>query len=107
MRNVFAHVAAINNWGPTLTEAGEPEALAGASVSHSAFSVLGVRPMSGREFSEQEDNPNADKVVVISYGLWQRRFNGDRAIVGRPIRLGGDSHYHWRNARRVSISCYQ
>jgi putative ABC transport system permease protein len=92
MRNVFAHVAAINNWGPTLTEAGEPEALAGASVSHDAFSVLGVRPMLGREFSEQEDKPNAEKVVVISYGLWQRRFNGDRAIVGRPIRLGGDSY---------------
>jgi putative ABC transport system permease protein len=92
MRNVFEHAAAINNWGPTLTEAGEPEALAGASVSHDAFSVLGVRPMLGREFSEQEDKPNADKVVVISYGLWQRRLNGDRAIVGRQIRLGGDGY---------------
>jgi putative ABC transport system permease protein len=91
-RNVFEHVAAINNWGPTLTEAGEPEALAGASVSHDAFSVLGIRPMLGREFSEEEDKPNADRVAVISYGLWQRRFNGDRAIVGRPIRLGGDSY---------------
>ena len=55
-------------------------------MSHDAFSALGVRPMLGREFSQQEDKPNAEKVVVIGYGLWQRRFNGDRAIVGRPIR---------------------
>src|SRR5262249_46929602 len=89
--NVFEHVAAVNSWGPTLTEAGEPEVLAGASVSHDAFSVLGIRPMLGREFSEHEDKPNAEKVVVISYGLWQRRFNSDRAVVGRAIRLGGDS----------------
>jgi putative ABC transport system permease protein len=91
-QNVFEHVAAVNNWAPTLTEAGEPQALAGASVSHEAFAVLGVKPLLGRAFSAQEDQPNADRVTILSHSLWQRRFNADPAIVGKAIRLSGDSY---------------
>jgi putative ABC transport system permease protein len=91
-KNVFEHVAAVNNWGPTLTDAGEPEVLAGASVSYDAFSVLGVKPLLGREFSEQEDRPNAERVVILGYSLWQRRFNSDPNVAGRAIRLGGENY---------------
>ncbi|MGH9755932.1 MAG: ABC transporter permease, partial [Blastocatellia bacterium] len=91
-RSVFEHVAAVNNWGPTLTESGEPEVLKGASISHEAFSALGVKPILGREFSNQEDLPSAEKVAIISYRLWQRRFNGNQAIIGKAIRLSGDSY---------------
>src|SRR5262249_23526680 len=89
---VFEHVAAVNNLGPTLTESGEPEVLSGASVSYSAFPVTGVRPMLGRDFSTDEDKAGAGKVVILGYRLWQRRFSGDPAVVGKAIRLGGDSY---------------
>lgn len=90
--SIFEHVAAVNNWGPTLTEKGEPEMLPGASVSYNAFSVAGVKPMHGREFNAEEDKAGAEKAVIISYGLWQRRFNGDSATVGKAIRLSGESY---------------
>jgi putative ABC transport system permease protein len=91
-KNVFEHVAAVNIWGPTLTESGVPEVLAGACVSYDAFAVLGIKPLLGREFSEQEDRPNAERVVILGYRLWQRRFNSDPNVVGRAIRLGGDNY---------------
>jgi putative ABC transport system permease protein len=87
---VFAHMAAMTGWGPTLTESGEPEMLAGANVSHEAFTVLGVKPQLGREFRPEEDKAGAEKVAIISHSLWQRRFNGDAAIIGRGIRLSGE-----------------
>lgn len=88
---VFEQVAAVNNWGPTLTESGEPEMLTGASVSYSAFSVAGVKPILGRHFTAEEDKAGAGKVVVLSQRLWQRRFSSDPAIVGKAIRLSGES----------------
>lgn len=88
---IFEHVAAVNSWGPTLTESDEPEMLRGASVSHGAFSVVGVKPILGRDFTAEEDQTGAGKVVVLSHGLWQRRFSSDQAIVGKAIRLSGES----------------
>ncbi len=90
--SVFTHVAALTNWGPTLTEAGEPEMLVGANVSADAFAVLGVHPLFGRAFKPEEDKTGAEKVAIISYNLWQRRFNGDPAIAGKSIRLSGESY---------------
>lgn len=89
---VFEHIAAVSNWGPTLTENGEPEMPAGAVVSAGAFAVTGVKPMLGREFTAEEDKVGAEKVVILSHKLWQRRFNGDSAMVGRSIRLSGESY---------------
>ncbi len=88
---VFEHIAAVNNWGPTLTESGEPEMLSGALVSAGAFAVTGVKPALGREFTADEDKAGAEKVVILSHRLWQRRFNSDPAMVGRAIRLSGES----------------
>ncbi len=89
---VFSHTAAMTGWGPTLTEAGEPERLVGANVGHEAFAVLGVKPMLGREFTPQEDTRGAAKVAIISHSLWQRHFSGDGSIIGKAIRLSGENY---------------
>jgi putative ABC transport system permease protein len=89
---VFSHMAVMVGWGPTLTEAGEPEMLAGASISHEAFAVLGVKPLLGREFKPEEDKTGAERVAILGHRLWQRRFNGDPAVIGRSLRLSGESY---------------
>ena len=67
----------------------EPERVGLAAVSSKFFSVLGVRPLVGRTFLPDEDRVMPATVAVLSYGLWQRRFGGDRAIVGRTIPFNG------------------
>ncbi len=73
----------------TLTGAGEPEGLVGARVSPNFFAVLGLPLLVGREFTQTEDQPGADAVVVLSHMLWSRRFGSDRSVVGRMIDLDG------------------
>lgn len=65
---------------------GEPESVAAASVSAGALELFGGRPPIGRMFSEEDDRTNA-RVVVLSHALWQRRFGGDTAIVGRTVLI--------------------
>jgi putative ABC transport system permease protein len=72
----------------TLTGDGEPERVRAVNVSAGLFQVLGTVPAAGRLLQPQDDESNAD-VVVITYGFWQRRFGGDPTLVGRPILLGG------------------
>lgn len=68
------------------------EMLNGAVVSATYFSTLGITPIKGRFFSPDEDSvPDRDHVAVISYGLWQSRFAGDSAIVGKGINLNGSA----------------
>ena len=88
----FSHLAALNDWAPTLTGRDEPEALLGALVSHDMFSMLGVAPALGRSFLPEEDRPNAANVVMLSHELWQRRFNSDQAIVGKSVSLNQESY---------------
>jgi putative ABC transport system permease protein len=83
------HVAALQRTGTMATEGGEPERLIGAAVSHDYFAVLGVKPELGRVFTADEDKPGANPVVLLSHSLWQRRFGGDRNIIGREVDLGG------------------
>lgn len=78
-----------------LTGEGEPEVLIGAEVTGNFFAVLGVEPLLGRGFTAEETWSTVDAVVVLSHGLWQRRFGGDAAILGRTITLDGE-------ARRVA-----
>ena len=87
----FEHVAAMVGWGPTLTGQGEPEDLQGAGVSHDTFSMLGVDPLLGRAFRPDEDQPGAERVVVLSHQLWQRRFGADPSIIGKSVALSGES----------------
>lgn len=71
----------------TLTGTGEPERVAALGVSSAYFRVLRARPALGRLFLAEEDRPSPPDVVVISDGLWRRRFGADPAVVGRVIQL--------------------
>jgi putative ABC transport system permease protein len=88
-------LAAVSSWIPTLSDPTAPERLSGSRVTWNYFRTLGVRPMLGRDFTAEEDKPlqptafGGAKVVVLSYGLWTRRFAADSAVVGRAIQLGG------------------
>jgi predicted permease len=70
-----------------LTGSGEPERLSAVPVSQNFFPLLGVSPMLGRQFTAEECKFNGPKAVLLSYGLWQRRFGSDPRIVGQAIRL--------------------
>jgi len=85
---VFETLAAWTLGDASLAEPGQPaERLLGIRASGNYFTLLGVEPLLGRVFNESDDRFGVERVVVLSYGLWQRRFAGDRGIVGKPIRL--------------------
>jgi putative ABC transport system permease protein len=88
----FDALAVFKRWQPTMTGAGEPERFEGQRVSASYFRVLGVQPALGRDLRADDDQRRGARVVVISEGLWRRRFGGDRAIIGRQITLEEDSY---------------
>jgi putative ABC transport system permease protein len=67
----------------------EPERFPGYTVSPNLFSLLGVAPAMGRAFDEADGAPGAEAVVLLSHSLWQRRYGGDSAIVGRVITING------------------
>ena len=87
----FESVAAFRT--ATLNLAGdlEPERVLGARVSQNLFESLSARPFLGRTFSPEEDQPGADRVIIISYGLWQRRFGGSESLIDQPILVNGKS----------------
>ena len=82
---VFAGVAAYDDRSFALTGGGEPEQLSGGIVSHNIFVILGVAPMLGRKFRPEEDGPDQSDVVILSHGLWERRFGADSGIIGQSI----------------------
>jgi putative ABC transport system permease protein len=89
---VFESMAAIADNTFNLTGAGEPEKIEGQRVSASFFPLLGAEPLLGRFFLPEEDQPAAARVVIISYGLWQRRFASDPDIAGKPLTLNDQSY---------------
>jgi len=89
---VFEGMAAIADTSFNLTGSGDPERLEGRRVSATLFPLLGVEPQLGRVFTAAEDQPGAQRVVLLSYPLWQRRFGGDPGIVGKSLTLNGESH---------------
>jgi predicted permease len=72
------------------TGAGEPERLTGVPVTQTFFPLLGIRPEAGRFFDESESRYGASKTTVLGYRFWQRRFAGDRGVVGRSVVLDGE-----------------
>jgi putative ABC transport system permease protein len=89
---VFEDMAAINWRSFNLTDEGEPEKVEAQAVTANFFPLLGVKPELGRVFTGEEDQPGRNNVAVISYGLWQRRFGGDPALMGKEILLDGQKH---------------
>jgi putative ABC transport system permease protein len=76
----------------TLTQAGDPAQIRGAIVTPGFFETLGIAPTLGRAFGPREGTVGGDRVAILSYGLWQTRFGGDPAAVGRSIVLNGVAH---------------
>ena len=89
---VFEGMAAFADESFNLTGAGEPERLEGRRVSANLFPLLGVDPQIGRVFTAAEDQPGAQRVVLLSYSLWQGRFGGEPGIVGKSLTLNGESY---------------
>ncbi len=89
---VFEDMAAIRFRTLNLTGDGEPERLDARGVTASFFSIVRVQPLLGRPILDDDDRPEAGKVAVISYGLWQRRFGGEANIVGKDIVLDGEKY---------------
>jgi putative ABC transport system permease protein len=85
-------MVAFGNWGANLTDGGNPERLSGVRVTANAFEMLGVDAALGRCLLPEDGQPGSQRTVVLSYGTWQRRFGGDRGIVGKTITLNGDSY---------------
>ena len=83
---VFSDMAARQGSTMSLTGGGAPEQLYGQRVTPNFFYLLGVQPAIGRTFTPEEDQAK-EQVVLLSYGLWERRFGGDKSIVGRPVLL--------------------
>jgi len=89
---VFERMGAVQPAGFTLTGGAEPEMMFGRSVSEGFFPTLRVQMSLGRGFLPDEDRPSGNRVAVLSYRLWQRRFGGERSIIGRVLTLS-DQQY--------------
>jgi putative ABC transport system permease protein len=91
--SVFQDVAAYDFGGPGFNLTGAvPEQVHGIHVSEAYFRLLGAPVLLGRTFTPQEDSPNGGHAVVISYGFWQRRFGGNKNIVGSAISLSNETY---------------
>jgi putative ABC transport system permease protein len=88
---VFDQMAAFVDVRANLTGSGEPEQIPGQAVTPGLFPLLGANAQLGRTFVAEEGNPGNDGVVLLSHGLWQRRFGAAPDIVGKTIMLGGKS----------------
>jgi len=85
-------VAAYTGGGGIMTGRGEPERLAAPAASANFFSVLGVEPIIGRNFQPGEDKTGAERTAILTYAMWQRRFGGDKGIIGQPLNINGDNY---------------
>lgn len=88
----FDSVAAYCLWTYSFVEPGQPaETLSGVTASADLFRTLGVQPALGRAFTAEEQQPGRDRVAVLSHNFWQSHFNGDPGVLGRAVRIDGES----------------
>jgi putative ABC transport system permease protein len=83
----FEQLALMREWQPTLVVNGEAERLAAVRVSWNYFDMMGVRPALGRGFTEADDHSDTWRVLLLSDGLWRRRFSADPSVVGRTVTM--------------------
>jgi putative ABC transport system permease protein len=85
---VFTGIAALGgNTDSDIAGNGEPVRITCGRVTANFFEVSGVRPALGRGFLSAEDQPNGPGAIVLSHGLWQRRFGGDRGVLGKAMTV--------------------
>ena len=92
LRDVFEEVSAHRLDSVPLMGTSEPEQISVGRVSEPFLRLFGASLIAGRTFSPEEDRPNGPAVAVLSYGLWVRRFGGDKSIVGHTVALGAVPH---------------
>ena len=85
----FEHLGLYRWWDANITGIDPPERVQGFLISSNFLDIVGVKPVLGRGFLPEEDQPGKDSVAILSYGLWQRRFAGDAGIIGQTITLNG------------------
>ena len=90
--NVFSHMAASRGSQGNLTEGDRPERVRITTATASFFPLFGVNPILGRALLPADEKPGNANVVVLSHGLWERRFGSDRNVIGREIKLNGEVH---------------
>jgi predicted permease len=88
----FDAMAAAEAWSGNLTGVDSPEHILGLKVTQNLFPMLGAEPQLGRLFVAEEDRKGAEHETILSYRLWQRRFAGDRDIVGKTVKLDGEQY---------------
>ena len=88
----FEGIGAYTGGTGIMSGRGEPERVFAPAASANFFSVLGVEPFLGRTFHSGEDKQGAPRVTVLTYGMWQRRFGGDRNIIGQSLTINGDPY---------------
>lgn len=88
---VFTGIAASRGVWAALTGGAQPEMLIGRGVTANLWTILGARPALGRVFTQEEDDCG-ERVVVLSHGVWQRRFGGDPSVIGRDVWLSERKH---------------
>ena len=88
----FTAVSAAEAWSPNLTGIDSPEHIPGLKVTQDLFPMLGIGPMLGRLFVPGEDKEGADREVILSHKLWQRRFSSDPNVLGKAIVLDGNGY---------------
>ncbi len=87
----FQNMAAFTDQRLNLTGTGEPEELSVQLATPELFKILGVEPLLGRTFLDDDDKADQAPVAVLSYGLWQRRFGGQASVIGQPITLNSET----------------
>ena len=90
--NAFTDIGAVQGRSLTLANVEQPERLEGSAITWNLFPMLGVKPALGRLIRAEEDKPGGDRVVLLSDGLWQRRFGRDPTIVGKTLMLNEIAH---------------
>jgi putative ABC transport system permease protein len=85
-------IAAFANWSASLTGSGEAERVQGMRISANAFQLLGVEAEVGRVLLPEDDTPGRQNVVVLSHGLWRRRFGANPRLMGQVLTLNGNSY---------------
>ncbi len=90
--NVFDGIGAATGIDLNITGDGVPLRYQGSAISANFFRVLGIPPVLGRDFQDNEDAPGAERVMLLGFGVWQDRFGGDRSVLGKSLTVNGERY---------------
>jgi len=90
--DVFSDVTAILGLDVNIVGTDEAERVQAARVPVNFFRAMGRAPLAGRAFGEGDEAPGGEPVIILGHGLWQRRFGGDKTLLGRAVRINGEPH---------------